>query len=460
MRDHLYMSEDRVDQELPVDDLLQVRRALGHRLAVLRQAAGYTQHQLSAVIHYHRSSVANVETGRQRAPRDFWQRADKLLGAGGDLLAAFDRVESLHRRRKVDQIASRFPTGVIPETQPEFGQGGAVRSIVQAAHETREHALNAGALAVSDVAIEQLRDDVSRLARHFPELELQQIVGETLRIRDLAVRLLEHTRRPAQQVELYLITAQAAALLASESVDLGLWSPAMQYARAAYAYGEIIGHAGACAYARGMQATIAYWTGQVDDAVQYARAAADLAPAGVGRVRAYSVLARALAYRGDAGEVLSAIAIAADARSQAGRDELHDMVGGEFGFTAEQQARCDGTALLQVGQVVQATDAARRALDLATATQAQWPTVVAEARVDLAACLLLGGQLDAVEPTLAPVWAMPPQWRRAGLIGRIDSLRGSLNGRRWRDSSIARSTVDRAEAFVAARPELPALPGL
>lgn len=457
MRDHLLMSDGRVDQESPVDDLLQVRRALGRRLALLRQAAGHTQHQLSRLIHYHRSSVANVETGRQRAPRDFWQRADKLLNAGGDLLAAFDRVESQHRRHKVDQMASQFPAETIPEVPPE---SGAVRSIVQAAQETREHALNAGALAVSDVAIEQLRDDVTRLARRFPELELQQIVGETLRIRDLAVRLLEHTRRPAQQSELYLIVAQAAALLASESVDLGLWSPAMQYARAAYAYGEIVGHAGACAYARGMQATIAYWTGQVDDAVQYAQAAADLAPAGVARVRAYSVLARALAYRGDAGAVTTAIATAADARSQAGRDELHDVVGGEFGFTVEQQARCDGTALLQVGQVMQATDAARRALDLASATQAQWPTVVAEARVDLAACLLLGGQLDAVEPTLAPVWAMPPQWRRAGLIGRIDSLRGSLNDRRWRGSSIARSTVDRAEAFVAARPGIPALPGV
>ncbi|MFY1695689.1 helix-turn-helix domain-containing protein [Solwaraspora sp. WMMA2101] len=454
------MSEGRVDQESPINDLLQVRRGLGRRLAVLRQAAGHTQHQLSRLIHYHRSSVANVETGRQRAPRDFWQRADKLLGAGGDLLAAFDRVESQHRQHKVDQMASRFPPETIPEVSPEFGQGAAVRSIVQAAHETREHALNAGALTVSDVAIEQLRDDVSRLARRFPELELQQIVGETLRIRDLAVRLLEHTRRPAQQTELYLIVAQAAALLASESVDLGLWSPAMQYARAAYAYGEIVGHAGACAYARGMQATIAYWTGQVDDAVHYAQAAADLAPAGVARVRAYSVLARALAYRGDAGAVVSAIAIAADARSQAGRDELHDVVGGEFGFTIEQQARCDGTALLQVGQVGQATDAARRALDLAAAIRAQWPTVVAEARVDLAACLLLGGQLDAVEPTLAPVWAMPPQWRRAGLIGRIDRLRGSLNDRRWRGSSIARSTVDRAAAFVAVRPELPALPGV
>ncbi|MFY1686168.1 hypothetical protein ACN265_32110 [Micromonospora sp. WMMD730] len=112
-------------------------------------------------------------------------------------------------------------------------------------------------------------------------------VSETLRVRVLAAEALQRTGRPHQQQELYLVIAQAAALLASASADLSLWASAMQYARAADAYGEIIGHSGVRAYARGMQATVAYWTGRYDDAVRYASAAVEIAPPGVARVRAH-----------------------------------------------------------------------------------------------------------------------------------------------------------------------------
>jgi tetratricopeptide (TPR) repeat protein len=49
-----------------------------------------TQHQLAEMIAYSRTTVANVETGRQPAGRDFWKRADTAVTAGGKLLASFD----------------------------------------------------------------------------------------------------------------------------------------------------------------------------------------------------------------------------------------------------------------------------------------------------------------------------------------------------------------------------------
>jgi len=47
------------------------RRALGAELAAYRAAAGYNQARLAQLTAYSRSTIANVETGRQRVPREF-----------------------------------------------------------------------------------------------------------------------------------------------------------------------------------------------------------------------------------------------------------------------------------------------------------------------------------------------------------------------------------------------------
>lgn len=76
------------------------RRALGRQLAELRIAAGLTQHDLAALVHYSRTTLANVETGRQQAARDFWEQSDRAVGAAGTLLATFDSVAALLERQR------------------------------------------------------------------------------------------------------------------------------------------------------------------------------------------------------------------------------------------------------------------------------------------------------------------------------------------------------------------------
>ncbi|MEU8333673.1 helix-turn-helix transcriptional regulator, partial [Micromonospora sp. NPDC048839] len=415
-------------------------RGLGHQLAQLRKSAGHTQHVFAGLVQYGRSSVANTETGRQQPDRAFWVRCDAVLQTGGILAQEYDRISVLTRRKRrasALRTAARpeGPTPLIdkyvhrpdmpgekshpqahsapgrwhpgtsarhllpgsshawPERLPGPSDGfaggpdgtyvGVERSIRNAARVTTEHAMDAGAWAVSDATIEQLCDDATRVARDFARLTPAVAVSETLRVRNLAVSLLERTRRPGQQRELYLIVAQAAALLASESVDLGLWPSAMEYARAAYTYGEVAGHDGVRAYARGMQATIAYWTGQTADAVEYAETAVALAPAGVARVRALAVLARAWSHRGAADNVRRAVSAAEEARGTDGQDLLHDIIGGEFGYTPAQQARSASTAWLEVGHAEPAIAAAVTALNLAGGQPgSEWSTVPAEARAD------------------------------------------------------------------------------
>lgn len=49
--------------------ITSARCALGARLATYRRAAGLTQTGLASLVAFSRSTIANVETGRQHVPR-------------------------------------------------------------------------------------------------------------------------------------------------------------------------------------------------------------------------------------------------------------------------------------------------------------------------------------------------------------------------------------------------------
>jgi transcriptional regulator with XRE-family HTH domain len=72
---------------------------LGVELAAYRRAAGYTQAEFAQLTEYSRSTIANVETGRQHVSRDFWERADRILRTGGVLATDYDEIETAARRQ-------------------------------------------------------------------------------------------------------------------------------------------------------------------------------------------------------------------------------------------------------------------------------------------------------------------------------------------------------------------------
>ena len=65
----------------------------------LLPTAGYTQAQFAELTEYSRSTIANVETGRQHVSRDFWERADRILRTGGVLATGYDETETAARRQ-------------------------------------------------------------------------------------------------------------------------------------------------------------------------------------------------------------------------------------------------------------------------------------------------------------------------------------------------------------------------
>lgn len=71
-------------------DLAAASRALSAGLAARRRANGLTQPELARRVGVSITTVGHAETGRLWQSRQFWERADAVLGAGGDLLRLHD----------------------------------------------------------------------------------------------------------------------------------------------------------------------------------------------------------------------------------------------------------------------------------------------------------------------------------------------------------------------------------
>jgi transcriptional regulator with XRE-family HTH domain len=75
----------------PVErDLAAAARALAAGLAGRRRAKGLTQPELARRVGVSVTTVGHAETGRLWQSRQFWERADAILGAGGALLRLHD----------------------------------------------------------------------------------------------------------------------------------------------------------------------------------------------------------------------------------------------------------------------------------------------------------------------------------------------------------------------------------
>jgi hypothetical protein len=71
-------------------DLASAARALATGLAARRRANGLTQPELARRIRVSVTTVGHAETSRLWQSRQFWERADAVLGADGDLLGLHD----------------------------------------------------------------------------------------------------------------------------------------------------------------------------------------------------------------------------------------------------------------------------------------------------------------------------------------------------------------------------------
>jgi transcriptional regulator with XRE-family HTH domain len=109
--------------------VLEVRRALGRYLAACRRRAHWSQGKLAIETHYHRTAISHLEAGRHPAPRDFWEKADRLLAASGALLKQYDELVTTKRDYAVDTAHQRTDdAGGDPVLAVPWNHRGTVRA--------------------------------------------------------------------------------------------------------------------------------------------------------------------------------------------------------------------------------------------------------------------------------------------------------------------------------------------
>lgn len=203
-------------------------------------------------------------------------------------------------------------------------------------------------------------------------------------------------------------------------------------------------------WAKGMQALVAYWSGDPASAVTLASHALEVSPPGTPTVRVRCIEARARAYLGQAEETERAVADVEAARDQAdGQDELHDQLGGHFSFDTARQARCHASAYLQLGKASQAISRAEAAISMyrEMPSSRRWPKIEAEAHADLAAARLIGGDLEGACQALEPALDTPGSIRVAGLTLRIQRVADLLSSAPYRRTAPARQLRSQIAEF-------------
>ncbi|MET8630766.1 DNA-binding protein [Kitasatospora sp. NPDC004669] len=321
--------------------------------------------------------------------------------------------------------------------------------LAMTARDASDHAASVASAFVSDLSLDQIRDDLVQLARTYNNRPPYDVYRDTKVIRANAQVLLDRTHIPEQKQELLIILGQATALLSMTAFDLGSLGSATRLARSAAMYGEATRFDPLRAFAGGTLAMLAYWDGRPAEALQFIKKAQMFTGVGTaGRARIAAIEGRAYGHLGDAPRATRAVQRYVDLDSDE-RDDLHDGVGGEFQHSAARLARSHGTTFLLLRDGAAAQMHARRVLELQAALPANERIVrfEAEARADLAAALIIDGELDAAVEALAPIANLDPERRAAGLVERVLNVRRLLAQEPVRTAAAAVVLSEALEAY-------------
>lgn len=295
-----------------------------------RKPSATVLHNLAAV---YGTSPPNLLDHHDRAALTEQQR-HCLLTSGPRPAMAVEH--SAVRTAKRDVFASARENRTDERGSPHLSAGAWTtrtekQLIMAAARQAGDHAGRDGAGNLDEATLEQLADHARRLARAYLTGPMLPLFGELVMIRNRAYELLERTERLSQRHDLYLIAGQLSCLLAGTSCDLGHPAAAIEQARAARTYAELIGHPALWAYASGMLSTFFSLEGQHRRALDHARAGLARLGTGSAAVRLHSLEALACSKLRIDNEATLALTAATRARDEApGDDEIHDLAGGMF----------------------------------------------------------------------------------------------------------------------------------
>ncbi|MEU9074383.1 DNA-binding protein [Kitasatospora sp. NPDC048538] len=323
------------------------------------------------------------------------------------------------------------------------------RELAMTAREASDHAASVASAFLSDLSIEQVEEDVRRLARTYNNRSPFDVLREARQLRTNAEGLLDRTHIPEQKQQLLIAIGQTTALLALAAFGLGAIGEANRLARSAGMYAEVTRFTPLAAFAAGTLGMLAYWEGRPNEAIRFIRQAQSFPGVGTaGQARIASIEARAYGHLGDQRRAAAAVERFLDADT-VDRDDLHDEVAGEFLHGPDRLARSYGTTFVLLRDGANALEYTRRVLELQAGLPAEQrsPRIDAEARTDLAAALILNGEVEEAADVLEPIAALAADRRAKGLVERAVHVGRLLTTEPVRTSPVAASLRESLEEY-------------
>jgi tetratricopeptide (TPR) repeat protein len=307
---------------------------------------------------------------------------------------------------------------------------GNERSIITMAAERARRFAMLTSESTTPEAVEQLREDVQRLALAYPQRPLLELLGDLAETQDTLFALLERRQSPQQARQLHFLASVTSGLLAKASHDLADPHAAMLQARTAVLCADQADHNGLRAWLRGLQSLVAYWAGRHAESVRFAEMGAQFAGRTTGTTSVWLPVSAARAYAalGNGEKAVAAIRAAEEAWNHVEPDEM-DELGGICTFNQPRTLYYAADALAWL------PDKAHDAVDLASRAVASYsdrsdPAWAfgdeAGSHSDLAIARVAARDVDGAAEALVPVLDLPPEQRINGIVHSVQRVHQAI----------------------------------
>jgi transcriptional regulator with XRE-family HTH domain len=417
------------------ETIVELRRALGERLATFRRAAEVTQGQLADAAICDRTNVVHIEKGRNRGDERFWGIADEVCKAGGVLLAGFHELEAVkaeheqqartaelaEARAKVAQFAAPRGNGLVVPS-PWLAPAQLGESDEQ---DALELARRVAASDVGDETLTRLEAIVDELAVAYTKTPPTQLLDRIRQHLAYVNRLLDARKTLAEHRRLLVIGGWLSLLGATVHIDLKQQPAASARLKTAASLARHAGHDEIHAWCYETEAWRVLNDGKYPQALELSRAAQAIAPSGSSAaIQATAQAGRAWARLKQPKETYAAIAAVDHLVSPMARPEQPQH---HYCYDPDKSIIYTATTLAWLGDPAAETYAREIITRLATTSDAgRWSRRVALANIDLALTLLITDRLDeACDATLRAISSgtvVPAnRWRAAEVVKAVEA---------------------------------------
>lgn len=438
---------------------------LGQEIRRLRLAAGLKQRGLAERVHYSRSYIAVIETGRERPSLEAMERIEQALEDDGTLHALYLETVALGRPDdtgpQVLRSSSVFVehpvyarTNDLPPDQLTTGDNRpSTGDLMVASGESSTHFLGeVSSPALSALVVEQLDADVERISVDYLTSSPRIVLVDAMSLRHNVYRALIASNHPSELKALHLAHGRLSGILAYVALDLNDGYTAMAHTRAALLSAQVVGDHALAAWVRGTQSLIARFQGRFREALAFARAGRALDAGGTSITRLWCAEAQCLAQLGNTRGTLDALTAARDASQ--GMDAA-TMEYGIFGFPSSKMPYYAGSSLIwlpnrQYAQMAVEELGGAIALFSKERPEVHSPADHVLAHIYQSTAYLLTNDLDAAQLALRTVFQTPRQSVVSWHAHRLDRVHSLLSGEHYRHSPIARSLAAEIQSFSSA----------